>query len=86
MNINNRLISIKSQERPVVRLSVFAGDDSGAVTIDWVGLTAGILLAGMVAIFAIYGNGVTVLTANVNTNMSNLTTYLNPGTVVQQNP
>ena len=86
MNINNRLISIKSQERPVVRLSVFAEDDSGAVTIDWIGLTAGILLAGMVAIFAIYGNGVTVLTANVNTNMSNLTTDLNPGTVVQQNP
>jgi hypothetical protein len=43
-------------------------------------------VAGMVAIFAIFGNGVSVLAANVNVGLTDLVTDLDPGTVVQQNP
>lgn len=64
----------------------FLREDSGAVTIDWVTLTAGILVAGMMAVFAIFGSGVSALTANVNADLTNLTSDLDPGTVVQQNP
>ena len=66
--------------------SRFVRDDSGAITIDWVGLSAGIVLAGMVAIFAIFGNGVSVMTANVNSGLTTLVSDLDPGPVVQQNP
>lgn len=41
-------------------------DDAGAVTIDWVTLTAGVLLAGMVTIYTIYGGGVSTLVAATN--------------------
>lgn len=41
-------------------------DESGAVTIDWVSLTAGVLLAGMATIFTIYGNGVDALVVEMS--------------------
>lgn len=44
----------------------FVQDDSGAVTVDWVALTMGILLMGMVAVYAIFGNGVRSLVGEAN--------------------
>lgn len=47
-------------------LAEMLADESGAITIDWVSLTAGVLLAGMATIFTIYGNGVGALVAEMS--------------------
>ena len=49
----------------------FLRDDSGAVTIDWVALTAGILLLGIVLVYAIFNNGVSNLGTVINSQLSN---------------
>ena len=36
----------------------FIRDEDGAVTIDWVALTAGILLLGIAVVYAIFNEGV----------------------------
>ena len=47
-------------------LRCFRSDDTGAITIDWVALTAGILLLGILVVFAIFNNGVAPVTGDVN--------------------
>ena len=64
----------------------FLGDDTGAVTIDWVALTAGILLLGIMVVYAIFNNGVSVLVSNVNSTLEGVTTNVNIGTVENLNP
>ena len=49
----------------------FLRDESGAVTIDWVALTAGILLLGIVLVYAIFNNGVSNLGSTINSQLSN---------------
>lgn len=44
----------------------FLRDDSGAVTIDWVALTAGILLLGIAVVSGIFTGGVSHLTSDIN--------------------
>ncbi|HUF55776.1 MAG TPA: hypothetical protein VMM55_04360 [Thermohalobaculum sp.] len=44
----------------------FLHDETGAVTIDWVALTAGILLLGIAVVFSIFNNGVSPLVENIN--------------------
>ncbi len=48
----------------------FLRNDSGAVTIDWVSLTAGILLLGIAVVYGVYQGGVLPLTGSVNTNLA----------------
>ena len=48
----------------------FLRDESGAVTIDWVALTAGILLLGITLVYAIFNNGVGSLATNINSNLT----------------
>ena len=48
----------------------FLHSEDGAVTIDWVALTAGILLLGMAVVFGIYNNGVSELMGAINTELS----------------
>ena len=64
----------------------FLRDDAGAVTIDWVALTAGILLLGIMVVYAIFNNGVSSLVSNVNSTLIGVTTDVNIGTVTNQNP
>ena len=52
------------------RVRCFAACDRGAVTIDWVALTAGILLLGIVLIYALFNNGVASTASNINANLS----------------
>lgn len=52
-------------------LRAFLAADDGAVTIDWVALTAGVLLLGIIVIFSIYSNGVSPLAVSVNDTLSN---------------
>ena len=43
----------------------FLRDESGAVTIDWVALTAGVLLLAIVVVYAIFDQGVTTLSGKI---------------------
>lgn len=48
----------------------FLHDETGAVTIDWVALTAGILLLGIAVVFSIFSNGVSPLVRSINAQLS----------------
>ncbi len=53
----------------MTKFTKFLSDDAGAVTIDWVALTAGILLLGIMVVYAIFNNGVSALVSNVNSTL-----------------
>jgi len=65
----------------MTKFAMFLSDDAGAVTIDWVALTAGILLLGIMVVYAIFNNGVSSLVSNVNSTLENVTTAVNTGNV-----
>jgi len=45
-------------------------DESGAVTVDWVALTAGILLLGIAVVYAIFNVGVKPLSTKIARTLS----------------
>jgi hypothetical protein len=51
-------------------LGKFLRDETGAVTIDWVALTAGILLLGIAVVYGIFEGGVAQLAGSINENLS----------------
>ncbi len=71
----------------MTKLAKFLSDDAGAVTIDWVTLTAGVLLAGITVVYAIYNNGVSSLVVNVDSTLVAIAgTNVSIGTVENLNP
>lgn len=54
------------------RFQTFIGDDSGAITIDWVSLTAGILLLGIAVIYAIFNTGVQSVAVGINDGLASV--------------
>ena len=60
----------------------FLSDDTGAVTIDWVALTAGILLLGIMVVYAIFNQGVSGLVKNINATLQGLDPDPNVGVVM----
>ncbi len=66
----------------MTKFTKFLSDDTGAVTIDWVALTAGILLLGIMVVYAIFNNGVAKLVSNVNDTLAGITTDVNLSNVV----
>ena len=62
----------------------FLRDESGAVTIDWVALTAGILLLGITLVYAIFNNGVANLSQNINSNLEAAGANVSTGTPPSQ--
>ena len=50
--------------------SQFIRDEAGAVTIDWVALTAGILLLGIAVVYAIFETGVVDVVDTINSELS----------------
>ena len=54
----------------MTKFTEFFSDDAGAVTIDWITLTAGILLLGILVVYAIYNGGLSNLTPNVNSTLA----------------
>jgi hypothetical protein len=69
----------------MTKFTKFLSDDAGAVTIDWVALTAGILLLGIMVVYAIFNNGVSVLVANVNSTLEGVSTNVSIGSVENLN-
>jgi len=70
----------------MTKFTKFLSDDAGAVTIDWVALTAGILLLGIMVVYAIFNNGVSSLVSNVNSTLKGVSTGVSIGTITNQNP
>ncbi len=68
----------------MTKFTKFLSDDAGAVTIDWVALTAGILLLGIMVVYAIFNNGVASLVSNVNSTLAGVTTNVSLGSVPSQ--
>jgi len=66
----------------MTKFTKFLSDDAGAVTIDWVALTAGILLLGIMVVYAIFNNGVSTLVSNVNSTLSGVSSDVSLETVV----
>lgn len=58
----------------------FLSDDAGAVTIDWVALTAGVLLLGIMVVYAIFNGGVDPLVSNINSSLASAGSDVNVGT------
>ena len=61
-------------------------EDAGAATIDWVALTAGILLLGIMVVNAIFNGGVSTLTSRIDVTLSTATTNVTTGSVPALNP
>ena len=73
---------VQAKCKPAV--SRFLSDDTGAVTIDWVGLTAGILLLGITLVYSIFNNGVASLSTTINSNLTEAGTNVNTGAAPSQ--
>lgn len=54
----------------MTKFQSFIRDESGAVTIDWVALTAGILLLAIALVYGIFNNGVSPLVDRINSSLS----------------
>ncbi len=70
----------------MTKFTKFLSDDAGAVTIDWVALTAGVLLLGILVVYAIFNNGVSTLVSNVNSTLSGVSTGVSVGSIDSFNP
>ena len=57
----------------------FLRDESGAVTIDWVALTAGILLLGVALVYGIFNTGVAGLATTINSNLASIDPAIDTG-------
>ena len=68
----------------MVKIFNFLRDETGAVTIDWVALTAGILLLGITLVYAIFNNGVSSLASNINSNLTAAGANVNTGDAPSQ--
>ena len=69
----------------MTKLTKFLSDNAGAVTVDWVALTAGVLILGIMVVYAIANNGVSPLVVNVNSMVTDLSLGVDIGTVEIQN-
>ncbi len=69
----------------MTKFTKFLSDDAGAVTIDWVALTAGILLLGIMVVYAIFNNGVSQLVSNVNSTLTGVSAGVDIGSIENQN-
>ncbi len=65
----------------MTKFTKFLSDDAGAVTIDWVALTAGILLLGIMVVYAIFNNGVASLVTNINSTLSGIAIDVSTGSL-----
>ena len=54
----------------MIKFTEFFSDDAGAVTIDWITLTAGILLLGILVVYTIYNGGWSNMAPNINTTLA----------------
>ena len=68
----------------MTKFTNFLNDESGAVTIDWVALTAGILLLGIALVYGIFNTGVSQLATKINSNLVSAGTGVDTGSAPSQ--
>jgi hypothetical protein len=66
----------------MTRFTEFFSDDAGAVAIDWITITAGILLLGIMVVYAIYNGGMSGLVPGVNDTLAGEPANIVLGTIV----
>ncbi|MBY8976347.1 hypothetical protein KHP62_11050 [Rhodobacteraceae bacterium NNCM2] len=64
----------------------FMQNEAGAVTIDWVALTAGILLLAIALVYGIFNNGVTPLVSRINDSLGSAGVGVDTGDAPSLNP
>lgn len=64
----------------------FMQNEDGAVTIDWVALTAGILLLAIALVYGIFSNGVEPLVSKINSKLATAAQNVTTGTAPSLNP
>ncbi len=64
-------------------INQFIRDEAGAVTIDWVALTAGILLLGIATVYYLFENGVVGAVNAINDELSRAVTGGNIDTLLE---
>jgi len=65
-------------------MTKFANNDTGAVSIDWIALAAGILLLGIIVVYSIFNNGAASLVSRINATLDGMTTDISVGTAPTQ--
>ena len=60
-------------------ISKFLGAEDGAITVDWVALTAAVLGVGIVVVYGIYNQGVGPAAMNVNATLASITLEASKG-------
>ena len=58
----------------MIKLRSFAADKSGAVTVDWVALTAAVVVIGIGLVYAVFGSGTDGVAGLVDNLTGELTT------------
>ncbi|MEM1384934.1 MAG: hypothetical protein AAF713_16340 [Pseudomonadota bacterium] len=61
----------------MTKFNQFLRNEEGAVTIDWVALTAAVVLLGLFVVYAIFETGLSGLATSINTNLGEVSA-INP--------
>ena len=67
------------------QFKAFVLDERAAVTVDWVALTAGVLLLGLMVIYAIFNNGVSSVVTSIDDTVANNFVGIDIGTIENLN-
>ncbi|MEM9736875.1 MAG: hypothetical protein AAF908_09755 [Pseudomonadota bacterium] len=70
----------------MTNMQKFVRDEAGAVTIDWVALTAGILLLGIALVYGIFNEGVDPLAGRISASLSSAAIDIDTGDAPDLNP
>jgi hypothetical protein len=54
----------------MTKFTEFVNDDAGAVTIDWLTLSAGILLLGLLVVYSIFNSSINPMVSTYNSSLS----------------
>lgn len=60
---------LNSREKKTSAADAFLRDEAGAITIDWVTITAVVILLGIAVIYSVYNYGVTPPVNNLNSEL-----------------
>lgn len=67
------------------QFGLFVGDETGAVSIDWVALTAGVLLLGIVVVYAVFNVGVAPVVLEMNSSLGDDFAQIERGVAIDCN-
>ena len=60
----------------------FLSDDAGAVTVEWVALTASVLLLGLVAVYSVFNNGAAKAALGIDSSLNSMNVVIPDSTFI----